>query len=72
MSNKLGQIYGTVKDGKGSIIINSNTIDICGNLLMNGLISLCSSNEEVAAADPSVWSLSNYGDLFCALLAFRR
>ena len=53
MSNKLGQIYGTVKDGKGSIVINSNTIDICGNLLMNGLISLCSSNEEVAAADPS-------------------
>ena len=53
MSNELGEIYGTVKDGKGSIIINSNTIDICGNLLMNGLISLCSSNEEVAAADPS-------------------
>ena len=53
MSNELGEIYGTVKDGKGSIIINSNIVEISGNLTTRGHIQLLNTNHEIAEADPS-------------------
>jgi len=51
MSNVLGTIKGNVKHGKSSILINSNTVEISGNLSANGRIDFFSSNEELAASD---------------------
>ena len=54
MSNIVGDIYGTVKDGKSSIILNSNTIDISGTLTTHGHIQLFQSNHEITGTpDPS-------------------
>ena len=53
MSNELCEIYGTVKDCKGSIIININIVEISGNLTTRGHIQLLNTNHEMASADPS-------------------
>ena len=54
MSNIVGDIYGTVKDGKSTIILNSNTIDISGTLTTHGHIQLFQSNHEITGTpDPS-------------------
>lgn len=54
MSNIVGDIYGIVKDGKSSIILNSNTIDISGTLTTHGHIQLFQSNHEITGTpDPS-------------------
>ncbi len=40
MSNSLGEIYGTVKDGKSCIKINSDLVDITGDLNLTGAVSV--------------------------------
>ena len=53
MSNELGEIYGTVKHGKSCIILNSNTIDVSGNLTTQGHIQFLNTNHQIAYADPN-------------------
>ena len=53
MSNELGEIYGTVKHGKSCIILDSNTIDVSGNLTTQGHIQFIHSNYQIAGADPN-------------------
>lgn len=40
MSNSLGEIYGTLKDGKSCIKINSDLVDITGDLNLTGAVSV--------------------------------
>ena len=52
MSNNLGEIYGTVKDGRSCITIDSSSVDVTGNLITKG-IDLFMSNEYLVTADPN-------------------
>ena len=52
MSNNLGEIYGTIKDGRSCITIDSSSVDVTGNLNTTG-INLFMSNEYLVTADPN-------------------
>ena len=52
MSNIVADIYGTVKDGKSCMILNSNIVDISGNLTSQGRIQFFQSNTDAVEGDP--------------------
>ena len=52
MSNIVADIYGTVKDGKSCMILNSNIVDISGNLTSKGRIQFFQSNTDAVEGDP--------------------